>query len=180
MSNFKLISDDFDHKDKIPNVFTCDADNVSPRLRWLFAPNETASFAIIVDDPDAMREKQKDFGRAWHHQGSADIKGPKSKRPFVHWVIYNIPKELHQLGQGLEKNEELNDGIHQGYNDFGRIGYDGPCPPKGHGEHNYRFRIYALDKKLYFDEAPTKDELVDAIAGHTIGQAELIGVYEAF
>lgn len=177
MAKFELISDDFDHNALIPKKFTCDGENISPHLRWLNVPEDVQSFAIIVDDIDAMRVSPKNCLLPWHLQMPIP-KGPVSKRPFVHWVIYNIPKGQYQLGQDLEKIEDLANGIKQGYNDFCDIGYKGPCPPIGQGEHSYRFRIFALDTKLKLEEPVTKESLVEAIKDHVIDLAEFIAKYK--
>jgi Raf kinase inhibitor-like YbhB/YbcL family protein len=104
----------------IPRKYTCDAEDVSPPLRWTNAPAATKSFAVIADDPDAP-------GRTW-----------------VHWVIYDLPSEIKELAEGMPKSESLGSGAKQGVNDFRQLGYDGPCPPP-ESAHRYYFRLYALD-----------------------------------
>jgi Raf kinase inhibitor-like YbhB/YbcL family protein len=94
---------------------------------------------------------------------------------WVHWVLYNIPVDA----QGLEENispASLPAGTKEGFNNWGRTGYGGPCPPIG--RHRYFFRIYAIDRVLADLGQPTKAELEGAIAGHVLAEAELVGLYE--
>ena len=105
---------------------------------------------MICDDPDAP------FG-TW-----------------VHWVVYNIPLDVTFLNKNASS---LNDVIIQGINDFKRVGYGGPCPPRGK-PHRYFFKLYALDTVLDLEPAATKKELIKAMSGHIIAQAKLIGLYK--
>lgn len=148
----KLSSSVFAPDGKIPAKFTCDSDDISPPLKWLDAPSNTETFALIVDDPDAP-----------------------SKSPFVHWVIYNIPKGTSFLSENILRQEQLSNGARQGLNGAKAMGYKGPCPPSG--EHHYHFKLYALDKKLELSGAVGKEELLAAMKGHVLGSAELIGTY---
>jgi Raf kinase inhibitor-like YbhB/YbcL family protein len=66
----------------------------------------------------------------------------------------------------------------EGRNDFGRVGYRGPCPPRGHGPHRYVFRLYALDRELELDVGAARADLVRATRGHLLATAELVGTYE--
>ncbi|MCD4778989.1 MAG: YbhB/YbcL family Raf kinase inhibitor-like protein [Candidatus Omnitrophica bacterium] len=90
---------------------------------------------------------------------------------WVHWVVFNIPSDLQTIAQNTVPGE-------QGLNDFGRLDYGGPCPPSG--THRYFFKIYALDKILSFDKAPSKQMLESAMQGHIIGQAEWMGKYSKY
>jgi Raf kinase inhibitor-like YbhB/YbcL family protein len=154
MPEFSLHSTDFVRNDVMPPRFTCSGANVSPALEWGSVPPETESFALICEDPDAPRG-------LW-----------------VHWVIYNIPKNVRGLPQRVETEAELPDGSRQGKNDAGKIGYSGPCPPPGHGPHRYFFRLYALDTRLDLAPGATRGELLGVIEGHVIGQAEVMGRFE--
>jgi len=136
----------------IPNQFTCKGTDVSPTLQWSGAPARTASFAIIMDDPDAP-------SGTW-----------------VHWVIWNIPQMAHSLAEGVAKTEQLADGASQGRNSFGKIGYNGPCPPPGQ-THRYFFRIYALDRSLDLPGGATRSRLDDAMKGHVLAQGEYMGTF---
>ena len=101
---------------------------------------------------------------------------PDPGQTFVHWVIYNIPADSSGLPPGVPKNNTLDDGSLQGNNDFGRIGYNGPCPPPGK-PHRYFFKVYALDTTLSLKSGATKSQLEVAMSGHILAQGEMIGKY---
>ena len=142
----------FESASRIPQVYTCDGRDVSPPLRWANAPQGTMSFALICDDPDAPMG-------TW-----------------VHWVIYNIPAETDRLAEALPSSEQLDSGALQGNNDFGRIGYGGPCPPRGK-PHRYFFRLYALDCALSASAGLTKKALLKQMQGHILETTEFFGLY---
>jgi Raf kinase inhibitor-like YbhB/YbcL family protein len=154
--SFMLSSSDFTHDGAIPKRFTCQGADVSPELQWSGAPEQTRSFALIVDDPDAP-----------------DPAAPKMV--YVHWVLYNLPASLKILGQAIEE-DALPQGTLQGVNDWKRTGYGGPCPPIG--RHRYFFKLYALDTTLPDLGRPTKAKLEQAMSGHVLAQAVLMGTYE--
>ncbi|MGC8562215.1 MAG: YbhB/YbcL family Raf kinase inhibitor-like protein [Thermoplasmata archaeon] len=140
--------------DLIPSEFTCEGINHSPEIGINGVPSGTRSFALIVEDPDAP----------------AGI--------FVHWVIYNIEPTVSKMREGIEKTPKTGEGFLQGKNDFGRVGYDGPCPPKGHGYHRYFFRLYAISSLLSIKENATRESLLKAMEGKVIDQAEFVGRYK--
>lgn len=148
-----LTSPAFAHGDVIPQEHTCDGADLSPELAWSGMPAGTASLALVCDDPDAP-------GGTW-----------------VHWVLYDIPADAAGLPEGLPGDAELAAGGVQGENDFGRLGYGGPCPPAG-APHRYFFRLYALDTKLGLAAGASKQEVVDAMEGHVLAQGELMGTYQ--
>lgn len=152
----KLSSPAFAHEGSIPAVYTCEGADRSPALEWSGAPPNTRSFALIIDDPDAP-----------------DPAAPKMT--WVHWVLYNLPADASGLPEGV-KREDLPSGTLEGKNDWKRTGYGGPCPPIG--RHRYFHKLYALDTLLPDLAAPTKAQLEDAMRGHIIGEAVLIGTYE--
>jgi Raf kinase inhibitor-like YbhB/YbcL family protein len=152
ITGFILESPAFRDNGRIPEKYTCDGLDTSPPLRWRDQPPGTKSFAIIVEDPDAP--------------GGI----------FTHWIVYNIPADVNQLDEGIEPAGELPGGIMQGLNDFGRIGYGGPCPPPGK-PHRYVFRIYALDTMLELGPAASKNELLKLMKGHILAEATLTGIY---
>ncbi len=119
----EIVSSDFIHNHVIPRKHTCDGEDLPPGLSWDGAPKETISYALVLDDPDAP--------------GGI----------FTHWIIFNIAAEARGLPSGIAKVKELPSGILQGVNDFGRVGYGGPCPPAGM-PHRYIFHLYALDMRL--------------------------------
>jgi Raf kinase inhibitor-like YbhB/YbcL family protein len=149
----KLTSTAFAHLGEIPARFTCDGDDRVPPLAWSDAPAGTRSFALVVDDPDAP-----------------DPAAPKMT--WVHWVVYNLPPDTQALAEG----GRLPAGAHSGLNDWHRTGWGGPCPPVG--RHRYFFKLYALDTALPEMRAPTKAILEQAMAGHVLVQAELVGTYQ--
>ncbi|MBI1259123.1 MAG: YbhB/YbcL family Raf kinase inhibitor-like protein [Chloroflexi bacterium] len=138
----------------IPATNTCSGANISPAVRWTDVPEETQTFAFTVNDPDAP---------------AGD---------WVHWVIFDIPSDNDGIREDLSKDQEFANGTRQGRNDFKTIGYGGPCPPIGHGPHHYHFRVYALDTRLDLSPGATKAALDEAMQGHIIGQAEVIGTFE--
>jgi Raf kinase inhibitor-like YbhB/YbcL family protein len=143
----------------IPRDHTADGKNVSPALMWANVPAGTREFALIVDDPDAP-----------------------TPQPFVHWVIYKIPG----TAKGLPENIPIDAatpmphevaGAVQGMSGFRRPIYRGPAPPPGK-VHNYHFTVYALDTAVDLQPGATKQQLLDAMKGHVIGQGELVATYE--
>jgi Raf kinase inhibitor-like YbhB/YbcL family protein len=154
--SFVLSSSDFLHGGEIPERFTCEGADISPALEWTGVPAEARSFALIVHDPDAP-----------------DPAAPK--RIWVHWVLYNLPPSMRVLGQAVEE-DKLPEGVRQGLNDWNRPGYGGPCPPIG--RHRYFFTLYALDTVLPDLERPTRQRLNEAMQGHILAQAELMGTYQ--
>ena len=149
------ISSVFKNNEVIPKKYTCEGENVSLPLQISGIPKDTKSLAIIVDDPDAP------IGT------------------FVHWVAWNIPP-VEKIPEGIPKEEKVEKPLKmvQGRNDFRKIGYDGPCPPRGHGVHHYHFKIYALDTFLDLPPGSTKKDLEKAMKGHVIRRGELIGTFE--
>ncbi len=150
--NMKITSQSFKEGELMPEKYTCDGANISPQLTFSDIPANTKSLAIISDDPDAP---------------AGD---------WVHWVIYNIPPTINELKENFPRDKELKDGTKQGKNDFGKIGYDGPCPPGG--IHRYYFKLYALDIVLEKDYGLTKKELLKAMEGHIIAETSLMGKYK--
>lgn len=146
----KLKSPAFPDGGRIPSRFTCDGANVSPPLEWSAVPSEAKALALILDDPDAP-------SKVW-----------------VHWVLYNLPPEAGMLSEGSRGLEATG---REGRNDFGDLGYGGPCPPRG--RHRYRFRLYALDARLDLAEGCSKPDLLSAMEGHVLAEAELTGTYAA-
>ena len=151
-----LTSAAFEANGAIPMKYTCDGEDVSPPLRWSGLPQGSQSLALIVDDPDAP-----------------DPAAPKMV--WVHWVLYNIPTTASELPENVTA-AKLPAGTREGLNDWKRTGYGGPCPPKG--RHRYFHKLYALDAVLDDLDKPNKDQLLKAMQGHILEQAELIGTYQ--
>jgi Raf kinase inhibitor-like YbhB/YbcL family protein len=150
---FQLTSPAFVPGGDIPVKHTCDGSDASPPLRWTNPPANTRGFVLIVDDPDAP-------AGTW-----------------VHWVLYGIPAPVRQLPDGVPSDDTVPRIGTQGVNDFHKVGYGGPCPPSGPA-HRYRFRLYALDTGLMLSPRRTKAEVLEAIEGHVLGQAQLMGRYK--
>ncbi len=148
-----LTSIAFAHNGEIPPPYTCDGRDISPPLAWSGAPAGTKSFVLIVDDPDAP-----------------DPKAPRMT--WVHWLLYNLPPDSNGLPEGVK---QLPQGALEGVNDWKRTGYGGPCPPVG--RHRYFHKLYALDAVLPDLKRPAKARLEQAMKGHVLAQAELIGAY---
>lgn len=154
-SGFELRSNSFVAGAEIPARHTCEGADVSPALTWSGAPTGTRSFALVVEDPDAP-----------------DPAAPK--RVWTHWVLYDIPRSAASLDEGV-KATQLPLGTREGRNDWGGLGYRGPCPPIG--RHRYFTRLYALDVSLPDLHSPSRARLRDAMRGHVLAVAELMGTY---
>lgn len=148
---FQLRSPEFSTGDPIPVGFTCDGEDISPPLEWSSPPEATEALALILDDPDAP-------GGTW-----------------VHWLLFNIPPDRTSLPVGIPAQPVREDGSRHGANSWGRTDYGGPCPPSG--THRYFFKLYALDQELDLEAGATKSELLEAMDGHILAQAETIGTY---
>ncbi len=151
-----LTASAFNHNGEIPLRYTCDGDDVSPALTWSGVPKEAKSLVLIVDDPDAPNPAAP-------------------KMTWVHWVLYNIPTDAAGLPETVTP-QDLPAGTKEGLNDWKRTGYGGPCPPIG--RHRYFHKLYALDTVLPDLNQPTKAQLEQAMQGHVLAQAELIGTYQ--
>ena len=136
----------------IPSKYTCNGGDTSPALAWSGAPAGTQAFALVMDDPDAP-------GGTW-----------------VHWLMYDVPTSVLELPEGVPAQLELPSGARQGRNDFRRVGYGGPCPPRGPA-HRYFFRLYALDAKLNLRAGAVRADLDRAMRGHVVAEAELMARY---
>jgi len=143
----------FREGDKIPGKYTCEGEDVSPELNWSEPPKGTGSFVLIVDDPDAP--------------GGV----------FTHWVLFNLAADSRVLLEAVPAQGQLPNGSLQGKNDFGRIGYAGPCPPPGRS-HRYQFTLYSLDRPLDLKFGVSKNQVLDAIRGHILAQGGLTGTYQ--
>lgn len=137
----------------IPARFTCQGENLSPQLDWSGVPSGARSLALVVSDPDAP--------------GGT----------FIHWVLYNLPPQTSGLPEGVPATERLSSGAAQGRNDFGRIGYGGPCPPPGK-PHRYIFTLYALDLAPDLPAGLNAARLNSLMRGHILAQASLTGLYQ--
>jgi Raf kinase inhibitor-like YbhB/YbcL family protein len=148
----QLTSAAFQEGDTVPKQYTGDGPDNSPPVRWSGAPEATKSFALVCEDPDAPRG-------TW-----------------VHWVIWNLPPDVHELSEGMPTSATLPNNARQGKNDFGKIGYGGPAPPRGK-PHRYFFKIYALDGTLDLPEGATKKQLEQVLKDHVLASGQLMGKY---
>jgi len=140
---------------EIPSLHTCEGRNVNPALQWDGVPPGTYSLALIVDDPDAP-----------------DPRAPQMT--WVHWVLWDLPPTCDGLVEAVG-TFDLPPGAREGLNDWQKRGWGGPCPPIG--RHRYFFKLYALDTMMGDLRPPTKASLEDAMKGHLLAQAQLIGTY---
>ena len=134
----------------IPDRYACGP--CSPTLSWSEVPADTQSIAVLCDDPDAP---------------AGD---------WVHWVLFNLAPDVRELPENVARNAALPGGAVQGMNDYGRNGYDGPCPPPGQ-THRYHYKVFALDARLALDARARKADLMKAMRGHVLAQGELVGTY---
>lgn len=149
-----LTSSAFESEGIIPDLYSCKGADISPPLSWRGVPYGTVSFVLIVDDPDAP-------------QGV-----------FTHWIIYNIPGYVQSLAENIPHQAELSDGSLQGYNNFGELHYDGPCPPKGQ-KHEYRFRLYALDSTIELTPyQSSRYSVLELMKGHILDETRLSGYFQ--
>ena len=156
--SFTLTSPAFLHEECIPSQYTCKGEDISPGLEWSNVPEGTKSFTLSCLDPDAP------------------------PGTWVHWVLYDLPAGASSLDENLPKSKKLENGALQGacwgVDSFSRVGYYGPCPPLGHGDHRYFFRLYALDtKSRSLPPNATWFQVEKAFSGHVLGTAEYMGTY---
>ena len=151
--DFKMKSAAFEDGAAIPRKHTGDGPDVSPPLNWTEPPEGTKSLALICDDPDAP------------------------VGTWVHWVLYGMSAEMRELPEGVSSEPEVAGVGKQGRNDFKKIGYNGPAPPPGKA-HRYFFKLYALDAEPELPPGATKAQLLEALEGHVLAEAQLIGRYQ--
>ena len=146
----QLVCEAFLNEGEIPEVYTCDGDNIHPPLKILGVPEGARSLVLVMDDPDV----------------------PKTLRPdgmFDHWLVWNIPPETTFIPEGEEPQGVV------GNNTRGNRGYTGPCPPDR--EHRYFFKLYALDRKLDLPQSSSKQELEESMQGAILAECSLMGRY---
>ncbi len=149
----QLRSSAFHDGAKIPRRLTCEGEDLSPALEWKDAPAETRSFVLLCEDPDAP-------AGTWHH-----------------WAAYDIPADRTALAEGAGTRQDA--GLPQAINDFGRAGYGGPCPPRGHGPHHYQFRLLALSvDHLSVRKDPSCPQVAREARKHLLAEAVLVGLYQ--
>lgn len=140
------------------NGFGCTGKNQSPQLSWKNAPEGTKSFAITMYDPDAPT------GSGWWH-----------------WVVFDIPSTTTQLvtNAGNIKLNLTPEGTIQSITDYGAMGYGGPCPPEGHGLHQYVITVYALKTETLGLTKETNPAVVGYyLWNNTIAKASIVAYYQ--
>ena len=148
-----LASAAFVEGSRIPARFTCQGSDISPALSWSGAPRETHSLAVIVEDPDAP--------------GGV----------FTHWLIFNLPASVASLPEGASPRGRRPAGSVEGRNDFGEVGYSGPCPPPGR-THRYYFKVYALSGVLELKSGAGRAQFLDAIKPVILAESQVMGTYQ--
>ncbi|EQB67190.1 MAG: hypothetical protein AMDU2_EPLC00005G0026 [Thermoplasmatales archaeon E-plasma] len=151
--SFTIEISGFRYGDKIPEKFTCDSSDVSPHITWTEAPASTKEFILVMDDPDAPRGT------------------------FTHWLIYNIPSTVTELKEGIKQGEKTPEGFYQGKNDFGKIGYNGPCPPR-RKTHRYFFTLYAMVKHSGLEPGSSRENVVSTAEKNCIKKVTFMLTYE--
>ncbi len=158
----------------MPAKHSCFGENLSPTLAWTGVPEAAQSLLLLLYDLDAGANR-----------------GASTSLGFAHWIVYNIPLSTTGYAEGVPAGEALADGAQQGTNDFAPfreageafpggapvklVGYDGPCPPGG--EHRYQFHLYALDIRLDLQEAATMAQVREALEGHVLAEAVVMGLF---
>ena len=145
----RLNSPDISPGDPIPARFSCEGDDISPQLDWSDVPDRAQEVALICEDPDAP--------------GGT----------FIHWAIHGLPPG----SPGLERGR-VPAGAVEGVNDYGRAGYGGPCPPRGHGVHRYFFLLFALESSIDLAGGYTAGDLREAMEGRILEETSLMGTYK--
>jgi Raf kinase inhibitor-like YbhB/YbcL family protein len=150
VSPLELSSKAFVDGGRIPTLYTCDGQDISPPLSWGTPPGGTRAFALIMDDLDAG---------GW-----------------VHWVLFNLPGGAKGVREGAAPGVVRPAGGFRGQGSAG-LDYVGPCPPEKDAPHRYVFRVYALDAWANIAEGATREQLLAAMEGHILAQGELTGTY---
>ena len=148
--NMQITSSAFQHNGSMPSQYTCDGKSINPPLIFSNIPKEAKSLTMIMEDPDVPKHIRPDS--MWNH-----------------WIVWNMP-----ITTGIPE-DSIPDGV-VGKNTSEFYGYAGACPPDR--EHRYFFKLYALDTMLNLDPTATKEDLLQAMEGHILDSAELIGRYE--
>ncbi len=145
--SFSLESTAFQSQEWIPTRYTCDGKDIAPTLFWKDMPQETRSYVLVVDDPDAPNG-------TW-----------------IHWLVFNIPFNTTQIKEGKVLPAEALTGM----NSWGQRQYGGPCPP--HGIHRYVFKLYALNTRLTVNSSVHYADILNAMQEHVLAETHLVGLY---
>ncbi|NLO48953.1 MAG: YbhB/YbcL family Raf kinase inhibitor-like protein [Clostridiales bacterium] len=129
-------------------------ENQNPPLHWSGAPAGTKSFAILMYDLHRVAKN------------------------WVHWAVINIPPEADSIPEGVSGSPGIPAGAVELLNSYGEKGYGGPCPPRGSGNHEYRFIVYALRTgKVNIKSPVTADEFMAAVKADALGETEISGLF---
>jgi Raf kinase inhibitor-like YbhB/YbcL family protein len=154
VAGFEFTTSDIAEGEPIDPRFTCDGKGASPTLRWKGVPEDTAELALVLEDPDAPGDT------------------------FTHWLVYGIDPTMTDLPgapqEGWTGYARLD--VREGENDFGKLGYAGPCPPDGE-EHRYVFRLLALHVPVDLEAGADRAAFDDAVAPHLLAEARLTAPY---
>ena len=149
----RLASTDFSDEGRIPRACTCEGEDLSPALQWTDAPAAAKTFVLLCNDPDAP-------DGVWRH-----------------WAAYDIPHAWSHLAHGAGRAAAQH--FKQAVNDFNRVGYGGPCPPRGDGSHHYRFTLLALSvDRLNVHAGPSCRDVEREARKHVLAEATLVGLFE--
>ena len=144
----------FTHGESISEKYTCEGEDRSPELTIADVPDDAAALAVVVDDPDAP--------------GGT----------FTHWLLWNLPPDTVEIPEGVAQREEAPDlDAMQGENDFGEVGYRGPCPPEGDDSHEYRFTLYVLDEELDVESGSPRPPVQDELDAKTTDSDRFTGTF---
>lgn len=140
----------------LPAKYTCDGEDVSPPLELRGTP-DTESLAVVVDDPDAPTDP-----------------------PFVHWLLWNVPPGTEDIPEAVPREPTVAslDGAVQGTNDFGELGYRGPCPPEDDEAHTYQFTVQLLDTTLELDPGTDPETYRTTVEPHVRGESTISATYD--
>jgi Raf kinase inhibitor-like YbhB/YbcL family protein len=156
-ATLRVTSLSFSHNSPIPVTYSAYGEDASPPLTFGNVPEGTRSLVVIVDDPDA-----------------------KEPKPFVHWVLWNVPAEVTNLRTAVPATGQVRQLMNakQGPNSRGSTGYFGPKPPINDPPHHYHFQVFALDAMLPLEQGATKSQVIAAMKGRVLAKGELVGTFQ--
>jgi len=158
-AKIEVRSSSFQSGSAIPQQYSDFGEKISPPLSWTGVPGNAKSVVVMCEDPDP----------------------PVDPRPFIHWLLFNLPPDINELRTGVPGTPKLDGlgGALQGQNSRGSIGYFGPRPPANDPPHHYYFQVYALDRELALPFGAQRQQLLDAMKGHVLAFGELVGTFQA-
>ncbi len=132
---------------ELPRRATVDGAGEPVPIAWTAEPPDTRSFVLVVEDPDAPLAE-----------------------PFVHWLVYDIPRTTHAVTDGAP--------LVEGKSSRMQVGFTPAAPPPGHGVHHYHFQVFALDAPLGLAMGAGRTEVLEAMEGHVLAWGDLVGTYQ--